>query len=225
MERKKFTLNIPGGLSTVEKDWYPLVMTFNDENIASSIGEDIDLTILYNFGAFEEGRSSFYDEDSEYFNSFYGGYIIESKSNNRYYGFKDGEVIVEEIIKIAAHDLDMLVLQSIGCKDSHVIFQSLGHPKQVNYLSIDDWVVIDASISSKSSIHKVKNDYEAYIQYGKPSKEYRGVDFPDTTLAGRIYCRYFPQYDVTILLYIIAPNFEVINKTDKQILSKTIITR
>jgi len=221
MERKNFTLDIPGGLSTIEKDWYPLVMTFHDDTIASAIGEEIELTILYNFGAFEKGRSLFYCEDSDYYSSFYGGYIIESKNSDRNYGYQNGEIVVSEIVKIAAYDLNVLVLESIGCKDPEVEFQSLGDPKEVNYLSYDDWIVIDSVISSKGTMHKVKRNYQAYIQYGKPPKNYSKIDFPNTKLAGRIYCRYFPQHKVTILLYIIAPNFDVIDKTDKQILSKT----
>jgi hypothetical protein len=72
-----------------------------------------------------------------------------------------------------------------------------------------------------SSIHQYNRDYISYIQYGKPPKDYKGDNFPETILAGRIYSRYFPEYNVSILLYIITPNFEIIEETDTEILSKT----
>lgn len=221
MERKNFDIEIPGGLSTMEKDWYPFVMTFQDRGIASSIDEEIDITILYNFGAFEEGRSSFYNENSDYFSSFYGGYVIETMDKNRKYGYKGDKVFVEEIVKVATYDMEVLVLESIGCLDGEVTFKSVGEPTLIDYLSYDDWNVLDSIIYSKSTLHKVKSNHQAYIQYGKPPKEYSGNDFEPVTLAGRIYSRYFPEYEVTVLLYIIAPNFNIVDKTDQQILSKT----
>lgn len=221
MERKNFEVTIPGGLSTKEKDWYPFVMTYQDESIASSIEENIDLTILYNFGAFENGRSLFYKTESDYFSSFYGAYIIESKDKDRKYGFANDEIDVGEITKVATHDMEVLVLESIGCTDAEVSFQGIAAPKLTNYLNYEDWVVMDSTILARSPLHTVENNYMAYIQYGKPPKSYTGENFPRRNLAGRIYCRYFPEYNVTILLYIIAPNIDVLNKTDKQILSKT----
>lgn len=226
MKEKNFTIHIPGGTITKEKDWYPFVMTFHDKTISSSIGEEINLTILYNFGAFEKGRSLFYKKDSDYFNAFYGAYVIESKDNNRKYGFNEkGELIEKEIMKISSHDIETLVLKSIGCKNAKVTFHPISPPRKANYLSYKNWLVIDSNITSKSPLHHAKNFYPAYIQYGKPPKNYKGKDFLPTHLYGRMYCRYFEEYDVTILLYILGPNSEMVDKTDHEILSKTVIKK
>lgn len=223
MEQKDFTIDIPGGITTEEKDWYPLVLTFNDTSISSAIDEDIDLSILYNFGAFENGRSLLYDPHSDYYGAFYGAYIIESKDKDKAYGFSNGELIEEEIIKIASHDMEGLVLKGMGCDNAKVTFEPLGPPRKTSYISYDNWTVVDSIIQSKSPLHKFKKNHLSYIQYGKPPKDYQGEDFSDIKLSGRIYCRYFEEFDVTILLYIMAPNFEVVERTDQEILGRTVI--
>ena len=224
MRKNNVIVEIPGGTSTPQKDWYPFVMTFNDKSFKSKVGEEIDLSILYNFGAFKNGHSPLYDENSHYYNSFYGAYIIECKEKQKVYGFNNKEVNIEEISAVASHDIEALVLDSMGCINPHVCFQNRGKPKILDYISYNNWAVIDCNIYMNSSIHQYNRDCISYIQYGKPPKDYKGDNFPEATLAGRIYCRYFPEYNVSILLYIIAPDFEIIEETDREILSRTKIT-
>lgn len=79
---KGLRIRMPGGLSTLKKDWYPFVMTFEaGTDFGRAAGcPGARLTILYNFGAFGlQGRSSLYDPDSPYFNSFYGAYLWSSR--------------------------------------------------------------------------------------------------------------------------------------------------
>ncbi len=225
MRKNNFKVEIPGGTRTPQRDWYPFVMTFNDESFKSRVGEEINLSILYNFGAFENGRSTIYDKDSDYYNSFYGAYIIEGDQEGRAYGFNGDEVDMEEISDVASHDFQVLVLESMGCINPQVSFQNRGKPKKLDYISYENWTLIDCNVYANSSIHQYYKDYIAYIQYGKPPKDYKGDNFPQTILAGRIYCRYFPEYQSTILLYIIAPDFETIETTDKEILLKTKISK
>lgn len=88
MAKKGISLEIPGGDSTKEKDWYPFVMTFNaSESFRRFIGEadgaDLDLTILYNFPAFDvlKGCSTLYNPNSPYYNSFYGAYMVSGTTD------------------------------------------------------------------------------------------------------------------------------------------------
>lgn len=225
VRKNNIIVDIPGGTSTPQKDWYPFVMTFNDNNFKSKVGEEIHLSVMYNFGAFKNGRSTLYDENSPYYNSFYGAYIIECSEGEKIYGFNGKEVNIDEISAVASHDLEVLVLESMGCIKPQVSFQNRAKSKTLDYISYSNWTVIDSDVYMNSAIHQYHRDYISYIQYGKPPKDYKGDNFPEVSLAGRIYCRYFPEYKVSILLYIIAPDFEVIEETDRTILSKTKISK
>lgn len=85
MADKGITLEIPGGGETPEADWYPFVMTFSPgESFGRAAGDtSLELTILYNFGAFDlsKGCSRLYDRQSEYYNSFYGAYLVTRKDD------------------------------------------------------------------------------------------------------------------------------------------------
>jgi hypothetical protein len=74
-------------LTTIEKDWYPFVITFNDdEGFSNFIGRDLNYTVLYNFGAFEylNGASMIYNPQSQYYSSFYGAYFIKTPIKVQY---------------------------------------------------------------------------------------------------------------------------------------------
>ncbi|MFZ7120675.1 MAG: hypothetical protein ACOWWH_06970 [Eubacteriaceae bacterium] len=223
MNKNNFCIHMSGGICTKEKDWFPFVMTFNDYDISKKINEDIDISIMYNFGAFENGRSNFYNEKSDYFSSFYGAYIIQSKNRSQTFGFQGNDIDTDAIMKITKYDLQELVLKSLGCQNVNVSFIIDNVYKNIAYLSINNWIRIDSTIISVSPLHKFKRNHLAYIQYGKPPLHYFGKDFDKEKLVGRMYCKYFNEYKCTILLYIIAPNTSIIEKTDLDILSKTVI--
>lgn len=223
MYKNSFYIDMLGGLNTREKDWFPFVMTFNDHNISKNINEDIDISILYNFGAFENGRSNFYNKNSDYFSSFYGAYIIQCKNRSQIFGFQGDNIDTDAIMKITKYDLQELVLESLGCQNVDVSFKIDNIYKNIAYLSSNNWIRIDSTIISVSPLHKFKKNRLAYIQYGKPPLHYLGEDFVREELVGRVYCKYFNEYKCTILLYIIAPSISVIEKTDLNILSKTVI--
>ena len=221
MKENGLKIKIPGGLKTLKKDWYPFVMTFNDDSIKASLKEDIKLTVLYNFGAFKKGISTFYDRQSDYFSSFYGAYIIESNKTSSPYGYEGGTINTDKIVKLARHDIDTLVLASLGCKNSQTQFLTTRDLEETDYVNYSDWTKIDSAVYTRSPLHKYKENHQAYIQYGKPPSTYKDTDFEEVKLYSRIYCRYFEQDNVTIILYIIAPNFDIINETDSKLLSKT----
>ncbi len=54
-----------GGAATFQKDYFPFVITFDPSaSFSRYIGAPVDLTILYNFGAFDMlyGASTLYDK-------------------------------------------------------------------------------------------------------------------------------------------------------------------
>jgi len=226
-------LRIPGGLSTKNRDWYPFVMTFNDNTgFSRYLNKDTSLTILYNFGHFKvkDGSSSYYDPNSKYFSSFYGGYLV--KNNEEYpspFGFySNGTVNIEEISLVPKYDQEELVLSSLGCPRSKMLFDvSIDSIKyDVNYINLEGWTRIDSTISTNSPVHSFTKNHTAYIQYGKPIPRYNnGEDFPIITLKGRTYAKYLKDYKMSIFLYILAPNIDTIEECDRDILSKTVLDK
>ncbi|MDA3846686.1 MAG: hypothetical protein PF505_09125 [Vallitaleaceae bacterium] len=229
MKNNDIEIKIPGGLSTMDKDWYPFVMTFNPtpSSFSRRVGRDVEISIMYNFGAFEylKGASSYYDDQSPYYNSFYGAYVIHDE--NQSFGFNaDGTLNEAELSIVPDYDMRILVLRSLGCTtptfDYTVDDISYGN----SYLGIDDWTIMTSTIETQSPIHAVKKDYQAYIQYGKPyQKDYNGEDFPLMTVYGRVYAKYFAAEKLTVCFYIIGSDLEAMDFCDSEILQKSELIR
>ncbi|GKX30018.1 hypothetical protein SH1V18_24980 [Vallitalea longa] len=220
-------INMPGGLSTNEKDWYPFVMTFNDDKgFSDFIDRDMNFTVLYNFGAFEylNGASSIYNPNSDYYGAFYGSYFVKELENtNHKFGFNDnGEIDIEEAILPGTFDINELVLAGFGLYDP-VEDYKIDSVKQINeFINYKDWVLIDATVTTHGHNHKYKKNYQAYIQYGKPPAKYNEEqDFPVTKFKSRIYVKYFDEKKCTVFLYVIAPDIDTINDCDTNFLRKS----
>lgn len=226
LEKEKIEIELPGGLSTRVKDWYPLVMTFNiDQGFSSYSGKDVQLSILYNFGAFEylKGASTYYDANSQYFNAFYGAYV--AKGMDFVFGYnRDGTPNYEEMAQVPEYDMKILVLNSMGNDQPLFQFDIDSTYKMDAFLGYEGWDVIEATITTNSPMHKSENSYQAYIQYGKPPKAYyNGEDFPQVQVKGKIYARYFEEKGCSIFLYVIAPNEDSVQQCDRDFLQKTTI--
>ena len=116
MKKEGIDLKIPGGYSTLKKDWYPFVITYNAHGFSNFTKKDVDLSILYNFGAFDyiKGSSLLYSVSSDYHSAFYGAYAVKENGNS--YGYNQyGKINVDEMADIFKYDMQVLVLQSIGC--------------------------------------------------------------------------------------------------------------
>lgn len=236
LEKKSSLLNkldvkvkIPGGQSTKEKDWYPFVLVYNDnQGFSNYMGRELSLTILYNFGAFDwkHGSSTYYQKDSPYYNSFYGGYIVQEHQTNRQYGFADGEPFIEEIISVPEYDFKYLVMKSLGCPEEKLVMDALSYEitADVEYAGYDDWYKIDGLLLLNTPNHKFKSNRRAYIQFGNPIEPSNTEEFGLITMHSRIYARYFEEIGSTVFLYIMTPGSAELEKCDKEILSKTVIS-
>ena len=227
LKDKNIQIKIPGGLQTKEKDWYPFVMTFNDDRgFSGFMGEPMRMTVLYNFGHFSplKGYASYYDIDSPYYNSFYGAYGV-SKGSEEAFGFIDGEVDHEAISKVPEFDMVRLVLESIGSYDNIFEYEVISEEK-AELFNEDDWLVIDANIKVNGSMHTYKKDHRAYIQYGKPPKASSVVensieDFAVVDMVGRIYAKHYEEKNITLFFYCITREDAVIEAWDIDIMDQT----
>lgn len=224
MRENDIIVQIPGGNITKDKDWYPFVNTFNSsEGFSRFISRDVDLTVLYNFGAFEGRSSTLYAEDSKYFSSFYGAYVLKNNEDtDEKYGFREDKLDINQIVDVTLYDYTYLVLYGFGCINSIFDVVSYETIENVSYIGYNDWIRIDAVIYTNSPTHDYDGSKLSYIQYGKPIKTDK-EDFFWMYLQGRMYVRYFDEFKSTIVMYVMAGSQDTINECDDEILKQTII--
>ena len=219
LKQHGFSLDIPSG-----QGWYPFVMTYNADSFSAWSGIDADVSIMYNFGAFDTATrtSSFYDLDSDQYCAFYGAYVLHQ--NDGVFGFADGgDVDRDAITQAVKYDYTQLVLAGFGCDDIVFDVDEFKQQPDVSYAGSGGWTGIDAVITTNGVAHQFKEDKTAYLQYGPPMTTVY-EDFAVTTLYGRLYIKYLEEYDCTAMLYVIAPNTDAVETCDKEILSKAVIT-
>ncbi|MEA4973561.1 hypothetical protein SDC9_136577 [bioreactor metagenome] len=231
MADKGFDISIPGGLKTSASDWYPFVMTFNDDADFKQFtdNQNLRLTIMYNFPAFslKNGCSRLYDENSPYYNSFYGAYVVQDLSGKPYGFYYDNNSLkldLKSVSKVPQFDFQNLVLGDFGLKPENMVFDwSITNSKtDISYLGIDGWTQTDANLTVNGSSH-IKNGFvQSYLQYGSPSYSTEN-EFEPIQMKGRVYSRYFEEYKCSIFFYIITTDSDTLEKCDTEILSNSSI--
>ena len=224
MKEKGFDIHIPGGLTTWKTDWYPFVMTFVDNKGFQSYtgNENLSLTILYNFPAFSllNGCSRLFDKNSSYFNGFYGAYLV-SDSSGKPYGFhSDGTIHKREVTSVPEFDFYWLVLEDFGLSPEDFVFdcEITEIKENISYSGFDGWTRIDSDIMVNQACHTARQNVRSYLQYGRPNEK-DCFEFAAIPMKGRIYARYFSEWNTSIFYYIITVDNEILEECDKKILS------
>ncbi len=228
-DKENISIHIPGGLSTAESDWYPFVMTFQDnEGFRYFTGNDtVALTILYNFPAFSltHGCSRLYDTESPYYNSFYGAYFVQQEGTP--YGFiqqNDNPLQVDyaSISQVPQFDFQRLVLGEFGLTSENAVFdwEITDTAESISYVGYEDFTQIDALLTVNGASHEKKAFQTSYLQYGTPNFPCE-KELAPITMYGRVYCRYFEEWNTSVFFYIIAADKAVLESCDSQILSKS----
>lgn len=169
--------------------------------------EDRKLDIYYNYGAYEGGRSSFYDSSSPYYNSHYGLYVIEGS-----YGDKG----LDQFEKLIRKDQLDLVMASLGIKEED---KSLFYTIEKAEDSF-----IEARIRTNGPLHKKKENLLGYLQYGSPPRKYEGEDFPLVDMVGRIKHSYDESLDLTYIFFVISKDYDLLDTSFKTLVDKTEIS-
>ena len=233
LKSEDIELSVPGGFSTLRSDWYPFVMTFEaNSGFRRFTGDDsLSLTILYNFPAFSpaKGCSRLYDTASPYYNSFYGAYLVKDEDGSAY-GFTtrpDGTLYpaAAAVAEVPKYDFWQLVLSEFGLTRENAVFAwnitDISEP--LSYGGEGGFYRMDATLTVNGSSHEYNDFTQSYLQYGKP-------DFPVTAplepvpMYGRLYGKYLEEKQVSLFFYIVAADREVLEKCDKEILSKSNLT-
>lgn len=232
LKEENIQINMPGGWSTGQADWYPLVMTFNADGGFSNFIEkpNTRLTIMYNFPTFSplKGCSNLFDDSSPYYSSFYGAYAVKTDEEGPY-GFieEQGELKLDlsSTSLVPKYDFQRLVLSDFGLTEEEAVFEweIVDLEEGVSYAGFDGFSRADAVLEVNGCAHNPQGFVQSYIQYGIPSFE---TDEPlsPVKMYGRVYGKYFENKDVSIFFYIITADEEVLESCDEQILSKSRIT-
>ncbi len=214
MKKNNFKIDMPAG-----QGWYPFVMTYNADGFASWSGVDAKMSIMYNFGAFDPltRTSELYDKDSDKYSSFYGAYVLQS---DRVFGLSDGEIDMEQFALAVRYDYTQLVIRHFGCEEPVFQISDYSITDDIEYADIKGWARVDAKLQVNGAAHNFTQYKTPYLQYGRPMQKVDD-DFEQTELTGRVYAKYFDEYDCTIMLYIIAPNTSAANSCDEDFLQYT----
>ena len=266
MEEKGIELSIPGGGATSEADWYPFVMTFNPsaESFCRFIGEaNRELTILYNFPAFDlrrgKGCSRLYDSTSSYYNAFYGAYLVTDtadlsetgdtsladtadvsgterqegaaaggKVSSRArppFGFRaDDSLDLAKTGLVPQYDFEQLVLRDFGLRAQDMQFDWTVREVQTvdGFLGYDGWSCVDADLTVSGAFHRANGFRQSYLQYGTPKYDaYSDDPFAPVNMRGRVYARYFAEWESSVFFYVMAPSQDVVDRCDRVILQKS----
>ena len=217
MAENNFEINIPSN-----NEWYPFVITFNATNFGRWSKTRADMSIMYNFAKFDikTMSSGIFDPNSEKNSSFYGAYALHQDEG--YFGYEDGEINMDEIALTFKYDYRLLVLGDIGCEWPVFEVDDYQIENDAEYLGSNGWTKIDAVLETNSMIHNYQEFHTNYLQYGRPRYD-ADEDFPIIDMHGRLYVKYFDEYQCTVIFYVVSPNVDTIEKCDKDLLQKSSI--
>jgi len=205
-----------------ELKWSSPMILFNKfgmpiERLGFDGEETVDLSIYYTFGAFENGSSLIYKEDSPYNSAFYGAYVIRLDDSK---GTVD---LMKLTAAITRYDYHVLILYQLGLDINEADFTAdvADVQKSVTRFGSDDWLQVDAMIETRSVSHVSSGFRQHYLQFGWPLQNQLLVDFPEVTLYGRTYTKYYAEEGVYVIFYVQAATPELMDFTDQELLSKS----
>ena len=145
------------------------------------------------------------------------------QESNGVFGFDDnGEIDLIDISLAVEYDYTKLVIRDFGCENQTFEIGNFVIADDVTYAGSSGWTRVDATMISNGAAHNYDGYKLAYLQYGRPMEKV-GASFEVLSLFGRVYAKYFPEYDSTIMIYVIAPSLEAVNTCDTTILQQTTI--
>jgi len=203
------------------KGWYPFVMTYNAHSFGAWANVDAQMSIMYNFGAFDllKRTSTIYDRQSDKYSAFYGAYAV--RESGGVFGFApDGSVDMDEVSLAVEYDYTQLVIAGFGLQNPVFSVDEYTVAQNVDYAGSGGWTRVDAQITANGAAHNYDGYVQPYLQYGRPMESVE-TDFEETAFYGRVYAKYLEHRDVTVMLYIIGPSEGTVEICDKEVLSKT----
>lgn len=143
------------------------------------------------------------------------------------FGFRaDGSLDLAKTGLVPQYDFEQLVLRDFGLRAQDMQFDWTVREVQTvdGFLGYDGWSCVDADLTVSGAFHRANGFRRSYLQYGTPKYDaYFDDPFAPVNMRGRVYARYFPQWDSSIFFYVMAPSWEVVDSCDRQILQKSFL--
>lgn len=224
MEKEDIEITIPSG-----ENWYPFVMTYTADSAFSAYSNlpETKLTILYNFPAFslKEGCSNLFNEQSPYYSSFYGAYLVQ-RNNNLPYGFsaETKALSPDAVSDIAKFDVFLLVLGDFGLSNENQLFEYklYSEEKDLSFAGSDGWTRICSDIKTNGMSHNDVGFKTSYLQYGFPNFPVSS-DFSPIEMKSIIYGKYFEEWNTSVFFYVMSLSEKVCEECEVKILSLSTI--
>ena len=141
------------------------------------------------------------------------------------FGFRaDGSLDLAKTGLVPQYDFEQLVLRDFGLRAQDMQFDwTVREVRTVNgFLGYDGWNCVDADLVVNGAFHHADGFRRSYLQYGTPKYDaIAGGDFAPVTMYGRVYARYFAEWESSVFFYVMAPSWEVVDSCDQQILQKS----
>ncbi|SCZ79371.1 hypothetical protein [Acidaminobacter hydrogenoformans] len=195
--------------------WFDDLLFYHDASgLKSETGVPLDLSIYYNFGAFEKGRSLVYTPGSGYYGSFYGAYIVTGPALPA--------LDARFVERVAAYDYETLILRALGHPSPFGTFEVLEAEVAPVELLMDiaDWTRYEVQIQVPGVAH-IKTQWRLhYWQFGTPPPLRDLEPFERAELHGRLYVKSFEAEDMRIIVYMLCESPEVLERLDERIRSE-----
>ena len=141
------------------------------------------------------------------------------------FGFRaDGSLDLTKTGLVPQYDFEQLVLRDFGLRTQDMQFDwTVREVQRVDgFLGYDGWSCVDADLTVSGAFHRANGFRQSYLQYGTPKYDaYSDDPFAPVNMRGRVYARYFPEWESSVFFYVMAPSWEVVDNCDQQILQKS----
>ena len=141
------------------------------------------------------------------------------------FGFRaDDSLDLAKTGLVPQYDFEQLVLRDFGLRAQDMQFDWTVREVQTvdGFLGYDGWSCVDADLTVSGAFHRANGFRQSYLQYGTPKYDaYSDDPFVPVNMRGRVYARYFSEWESSVFFYVMAPSWEVVDSCDQQILQKS----
>ncbi|HSR03209.1 MAG TPA: hypothetical protein VLM88_01300 [Proteiniclasticum sp.] len=198
-------------------DFFPMLVTYNDEGLAKHLGKPIKFTVEYSFADFTHGKSSsqIYDKNDPLYNAYIGSYSLA--------GF--GEKLSErDLMLISEYDMLHLALPAVGLSAAEGTFEILELEKKEQDLNISSYpfITYESTVLTNGPEHQGGSFVPGDLLFG--SSPETDVDYPLIEMKGKIYQHYFAEQDLNLIFYTFGTTDEVSKEFEEKVINNIMIT-